>query len=237
MTGIPADSAPDDSRALRDRVIAAAREMNRSGINVNKSGNVSARCSRGGIAGLIITPTGIDYDALGPDDLVFVRLDDGGCSGRWKPSSEWRFHRDILRSRPEFGAVVHTHSPAATALAVHGQGIPAFHYMVAAAGGDNIRCAEYATFGTQALSDRALAALAGRRACLLAHHGVISCGPAVADALALAVEVENLARTYLAARVLGEPPRLSTAEMQRVIEKFRDYVQVDSGGASSADAP
>ena len=215
----------EDSRDLRADVIAAARAMNIAGINVNKSGNVSARCVRGSIAGLVITPSGLDYDAVEPDDLVFMRLADAQCSGRRLPSSEWRFHRDLFQSRPELGAVVHTHSPYATALAVHGRGIPAFHYMVAAAGGHDIRCAPYATFGTQQLSDYALAALTGRRACLLAHHGVIACGATPADALALAVEVEHLARTYIAARILGEPPHLSAAQMQQVIEQFVVYGQ------------
>lgn len=220
----------EDSRALRTDLIATARAMNRAGINVNQSGNVSARCHRGGVAGLVITPTALDYDTLEADDLVFMRLADGTCSGRWLPSSEWRFHRDIYRSRPEFGAVVHTHSVSATALAAHGLGIPAFHYMVAVAGGDDIRCAPYATFGTQELANHALAALVGRRACLMSHHGVIACGASLDEALCLAIETENLARTYLAARVLGEPPRLTAAEMQRVIEKFERYGQARSAG-------
>jgi ribulose-5-phosphate 4-epimerase/fuculose-1-phosphate aldolase len=163
-----------------------------AGINANRAGNVSVRCMRGATPGLLITPTGVAYDQLAPDDLVFLRLTDGRPLGRLAPSSEWRFHRDILRQRPEFGAIVHTHSPAATALACHGRGLPAFHYMVAVAGGHDVRCAPYATFGTQALSDHAVAALAGRRACLLAHHGVIACGATLEAALALAVEIEHL---------------------------------------------
>jgi len=214
----------EDSRALRAAVIETARGMNRAGINVNKSGNVSARCLRGA-EGFVITPTGVSYEALVPDDLVFVRLADGQASGTRTPSSEWRFHRDILSTRPEFSSIVHTHSPAATALASHGLGIPAFHYMVALAGGADIRCAPYATFGTQALSDHALEALHERKACLLAHHGVIACGPNLETALALAIEVENLARIYLHARTLGEPPQLDAAEMARVIAKFDTYGQ------------
>jgi L-fuculose-phosphate aldolase len=221
-----ADREPaEDSPALRRAVIATARAMNDAGINVNKAGNVSARCSRGREAGLLITPTGLGYDGLQPDDLVFLRLADGRASGARAPSSEWRFHLDIHRARQELAAVVHTHSPAATALACHGRGIPAFHYMVAAAGGADIRCAPYATFGTQDLSDRALAALAGRSACLLAHHGVIACGASLPQALALAIEVEHLARMYLAACALGEPPRLPDDEMARVLEKFAHYGQ------------
>ncbi|MCS7101640.1 MAG: class II aldolase/adducin family protein [Burkholderiaceae bacterium] len=227
---------PEDGPALRAQVIATARAMNATGINVNKAGNVSARCVRGTREGLVITPTGVPYEALVPEDLVFIPLTvaagedlPAGTAGTRAPSSEWRFHRDILRTRPEFNAIVHTHSPAATALACHGLGIPAFHYMVAVAGGADIRCAPYATFGTQALSEAALAALAGRKACLLAHHGVIACERDLACALALAVEVENLAEVYLRARLLGEPPRLPDDEMTRVLQKFASYGQPQGG--------
>jgi L-fuculose-phosphate aldolase len=140
-----------------------------------------------------------------------------------RPSSEWRFHRDILHSRPDVHAIVHTHSAAATAIAIHGRDIPAHHYMVAAAGGNSIRCAPYATFGSQALSDHAVAALQGRSACLLAHHGVIALGPDLARALWLAHEVEVLAKQYLLACQLGTPPVLPDEEMQIVVEKFRSY--------------
>jgi L-fuculose-phosphate aldolase len=215
----------EDSDALRAQVVATAAAMNAQGINANQAGNVSVRCQRGRQQGFLVTPTGVPYDRLTPASLAFVRLADGAAIGPLAPSSEWRFHRDILAARPEFNAVVHTHSPAATALACHGQGLPAFHYMIATAGGIDIRCAPYATFGTQALSDHALAALADRRACLLAHHGVIACGDSLAAALTLAIEVEHLARIYLQARTLGEPPRLPEAEMQRVLEKFKTYGQ------------
>lgn len=223
---------PEDSTELRAEVIATARGMNASGINVNKAGNVSVRCSRKRKAGFLITPSGVPYDTLTPPDLVFVPLSapagdalPDGVAGVHKPSSEWRFHFDILRSRREFDAIVHTHSQAATALACHHLGIPAFHYMVAAAGGHDIRCAPYATFGTQELSDHAIEALRGRKACLLAHHGVIACERSLARALALAIEVENLAGMYLRARQIGDPPVLSGTEMARVIEKFATYGQ------------
>jgi L-fuculose-phosphate aldolase len=215
----------EDSIELRRAVIDTARAMNGAGINVNKAGNVSVRCVRGRHAGLLITPTGLDYDELQPAELPFLRLADGAATGGCEPSSEWRFHLDIHRARPELAAIVHTHSPSATALACHGRGIPAFHYMVAAAGGADIRCAPYATFGTQQLSDLALAALTGRKACLLAHHGVIACEASLAQALALAIEVEHLARMYLAALALGEPPRLSEEEMARVLARFEHYGQ------------
>ena len=214
----PAEDGPELRRALID----TARAMNDAGINVNKSGNVSARCTRGAQGGFIVTPTGVPYRELDLDDLVFVTLA-GAAAGTQAPSSEWRFHRDIYAVRPELSAVVHTHSAHATALACHGRGLPAFHYMVALAGGADIRCAPYATFGTQELSDHAVDALAGRRACLLAHHGVVACGDTLDQALALAIEVEHLARTYLAACTLGEPPRLDAAEMERVLQRFESY--------------
>jgi len=225
-TGDRASLLPEDSPALRQQVIDTARAMNAAGINVNKAGNVSVRCGRGGTAGLLITPSALPYALLQPTDLVFLRLPDGRASGTRQASSEWRFHVDILRTRAEFGAIVHTHSPAATALACHGRGIPAFHYMVAVAGGKDIRCADYAMFGTQQLSNVALAALAQRKACLLGHHGVIACESDLARALSLAIEVENLARIYLSALQLGEPPCLPDDEMTRVLERFGSYGRV-----------
>ncbi len=219
---------PDDSVELRAAVIRTARAMNASGINVNKSGNVSVRCRRGARPGFLVTPSGVPYDALDTEDIVFVD-DEGRPVGRREPSSEWRFHAAIFAARPELAAIVHTHSPHATALACHGLPIPSFHYMVAVAGGSDIRCADYATFGTQELADNAVAALAGRRACLLAHHGVIACGTSLDAAFALAVEVENLARTYLLVRGLGEPRLLDAAEMERVVQRFATYGQPPRG--------
>lgn len=215
-------TAPKDSPSLRRAVIATARAMNAAGINVNKSGNVSARCVAARREGYLITPSAIPYDKLTPADLVFIDAA-GKARGRRTPSSEWRFHRDIYSIRSDLNAIVHAHPVSAAALACHGLGIPPFHYMVAAAGGPDIRCAPYATFGTQELSDAAVRALDGRRACLLAHHGIIACGATLDRALALAVEVENLARTYLAARTIGEPPVLSEQEMARVLEAFDNY--------------
>jgi L-fuculose-phosphate aldolase len=219
----------EDGPELRQAVIDTARAMNAAGINVNKSGNVSARCSRGARRGFVVTPTGVPYRDLDVEDIVFVTAA-GDAAGTQAPSSEWRFHRDIYDARPEFGAIVHTHSPNATALACHGRGLPAFHYMVAAAGGSDIRCAPYATFGTQALSDHALRALAGRRACLLANHGVIACGADLAQALALAIEIEHLAGIYFTACTLGEPARLDADEMQRVLERFKTYGPLAASG-------
>jgi L-fuculose-phosphate aldolase len=205
---------------MRQKVIDTALKMNALGINQGKSGNVSVRSEEG----FLITPTGLPYEHTTPEDIVFMRLD-GNCDGARLPSSEWRFHRDIYAHRPEANAIVHTHSLHATTLACLGRGIPAFHYMVAIAGGRDIRCAPYATFGTQQLSDHALLALQDRRACLLAQHGMIATGASLEKALALAVEVETLAHIYLQALQIGEPAILPDDEMDRVLEKFKTYGQ------------
>jgi len=215
---------------LREAVIATAREMNALGINRGKSGNVSARWREGNFNGYLITPSGMPYAAIVAADIVAMPLAGrtrAARAGR-RPSSEWRFHRDIYRARGDAGAIVHTHAPFSTSLACLHRGIPAFHYMVAVAGGDDIRCAPYATFGTQALSDRAVAALDGRRACLLANHGMIAIGASLEAALALAVEVETLAEMYWRAQQLGEPVLLSAAEMDVVVAKFGTYGQPNS---------
>jgi L-fuculose-phosphate aldolase len=205
---------------MRQQVIDTALKMNALGINQGKSGNVSVRSKEG----FLITPTGLPYEHTTPEDIVFMRLD-GSCDGARLPSSEWRFHRDIYAHRPEANAIVHAHSPHATTLACLGRGIPAFHYMVAVAGGRDIRCAPYATFGTQQLSDHALLALQDRKACLLAQHGMIATGASLEKALALAVEVETLAHIYFQALQIGEPAILPDDEMDRVLEKFKTYGQ------------
>ena len=207
-----------DSPDLRQAVIATALGMNALGINRGKSGNISARIE----TGFLITPSGMPYAESAPEDVVAMGRD-GSADGRRRPSSEWRFHRDIYASRGDVDAVVHTHSPFATTLACLDRGIPPFHYMVAVAGGADIRCAPYATFGTQQLSDHALHALAGRRACLLAHHGMIAVGASLKAALALAVEVETLAEMYWRALQIGEPANLSSDELDTVLRKFDDY--------------
>ena len=211
-----------DDAALRRDLTETCRAMERLGLTRGTSGNVSVRFGDG----LLISPTGIPYDALTPE--LVVRMDvGGGHAGAVLPSSEWRFHRDILRQRPDVGAVVHTHSTHATAMAVLGLSIPALHYSVAEAGGTDVRCAPYALFGTQELSDAALLALGGRRACLLAHHGVIACGRDLRGALALAVTVEELARLFLLCRSAGPAPVpvLGDAEMRAVLEKYKTYGQ------------
>jgi L-fuculose-phosphate aldolase len=206
--------------ALRAAIIATAIQMNDRRINSGKSGNVSARTE----TGFLITPTGLPYESMRPEDIVAVTFG-GVATGLRLPSSEWRFHRDIYIDRPDAGAIVHAHSPFATTLACLGRGIPAFHYMVAMAGGKDIRCAPYATFGTQELSDGALVALSGRRACLLANHGMIAVDVSLEAALALAIEVEALAEQYWRALQIGAPNLLSDAEMDIVLDKFRNYGQ------------
>jgi L-fuculose-phosphate aldolase len=233
------DPAPTADKALATALITGCRELSRLGLTHGTSGNISLRRDE---RRFFISPTGMAYDALEPDDIPLLDLD-GRWFGRRRPSSEWRFHRDIFKSRDEVGAIVHTHSRSATALACTGRGIPAFHYMVAAAGGADIRCAPYHTFGSQALSDAALAALEGRRACLLANHGVIATGASLGAALALAGEIENLAAQYCAALALGEVRILDDTEMGRIIEKFRTYGRQDAsdsgltfGGGAVRDA-
>jgi len=200
-------------------IVDACRRMNELGINQGRSGNISCRMANG----LLVTPSGLDYDALRPEDIVSLDMEGGAPDGQLKPSSEWRFHCDILRARPEIGAVVHTHAMFATVLACHRREIPAFHYMVAVAGGDSIRCAPYATFGTQQLSYYAIDALMGRKACLLANHGVLVMGSDLRGALNLAIEVETLAAQYSEALRTGEPVLLTDAEMAEVLERFKNY--------------
>jgi L-fuculose-phosphate aldolase len=204
----------------RRQLVAAARRLQALGLNQGTAGNLSLRLPDG----LLITPSSLPAERMDPEDPV--ELDGQGrvrqaAPGR-QPSSEWRLHADLLRSRPEVRAVVHCHSIRATALACHSRGIPAFHYMVVQAGGADIRCAPYATFGGQELSDRALEALRDRRACLLAHHGQVTLGRDLDQAVALALEVETLAHMYLEASRLGEPPLLDAAEMERVAARMAD---------------
>jgi L-fuculose-phosphate aldolase len=207
---------------LRAAVIATALAMNESGINRGKSGNVSARLRFEDFDGFLVTPSALPYAQTTPADIAAVSLA-GEARGPRAPSSEWRFHRDIYAKRDDAHAVVHAHSPFATSLACLHRGIPAFHYMVAVAGGNDIRCAPYATFGTQALSDHVLAALADRNACLMANHGLVAIGRSLEAALALAVEVESLAQMYWTALQAGDPVLLPDAEMEIVLDKFSSY--------------
>lgn len=205
-------------RELRARLIETALRMNALGLNHGRSGNLSVRVA----GGLLITPSGMAYDAMRPSDIVEMKAD-GAVTGPRAPSSEWRIHLDIYAARDEAGAVVHAHPMFATTLACLGRPIPAFHYMVAVAGGRDIRCAPYATFGTPKLSVNALGALADRRACLLANHGIIALGPGLAEALELALAVETLAAQYWRALQIGKPRILPAKEMARVLKKFEGY--------------
>ena len=205
---------------LRAALAGTARQTVSQGLNKGSSGNVSVRLREG----FLITPSGLPNDTLQSDQMVAVDME-GQSSGSLRPSSEWRIHRDIYRARPEAQAIVHAHSPHAVSLSCLRRGIPSFHYMVAAAGGKDIRCAAYDTFGTQALSDAVLAALQNRRACLMANHGLVAVGASLDAALALAVEVEELCAQYWRAKLMGEPVLLSDAEMDEVLERFKHYGQ------------
>lgn len=205
---------------LRAQIVSACREMNASGLNRGTSGNVSARHGDG----VLITPSGMACDAMRAQDIVEIDID-GRSSGRRVPSSEWRMHAAIYRARPEAGAVVHTHSDHAAALSALRRDIPAFHYMVAEFGGDSLRCADYATFGTEALSDAMMRALDGRRACLLANHGQICFARSLDAALDLAAAVETLCRQYAIALSAGSPVILGEGEMAEVVARFADYGQ------------
>ena len=210
-----ADPKPTE-HALRREMAETCRRMNATGINQGTAGNLSVRSGDG----FLITPSSLAYETMKPGDIMRMAFD-GRYEGKHRPSSESPFHRDILRTRADVNAVLHCHSVYATTLACHHRTIPAFHYMVAVAGGTTINCARYATFGTQALSDAALEALDGRFACLLGQHGQIALGKTLAAALWLAIEVETLARLYVQALPLGEPPVLDEAEMARVLEQMR----------------
>ncbi|MDP2880299.1 MAG: class II aldolase/adducin family protein [Azonexus sp.] len=204
----------------RSELIATARAMQPAGLNRSTAGNVSVRSGDG----FYITPTGMAYDSLRDDDIPLMALD-GSHVGSRKPSSEWRFHRDLYAARPEVGAVLHAHSPFAVSLACLRLDIPPFHYMIARFGGDTIRCAEYSIFGSNFLSTVAMAAMAGRQACLLANHGMLVAGRDLAEALALAIELEELCEQYWRACQLGQPVLLSAGEMAAVLEKFASYGQ------------
>lgn len=206
------------SAQLREQILAACKQLETTGLNRGTSGNVS--CREGDH--FLITPSGVPVDEITPSRIVTLNFD-GKVIGVGKPSSEWQFHADILRARPEINAVVHTHAPHATALACLREDLPPFHYMIAIAGGDSVRCAPYALFGTDILSHHAVEALRDRKACLLANHGMITLGRDLDEAMAIAIELESLCQQYLIARQVGNPTLLSEEEMQAVIERFKSY--------------
>ncbi len=203
-----------------DKLLSTARKMNEIGLNHGSAGNVSVRCEEG----YLITPTGMAYDMCSPEDMVQMDLT-GLPSGIRKPSSEWRFHQDLYASREDIGAIVHTHSTFATAVSCLQEDVPAFHYMVAVAGGKNIRCTPYYTFGTGELSNAAVDAMRDRKACLLGNHGLLAVGEDLSSALAMALEVEKLCEAYTVVRQLGGGKMIEDAEMDRVVQKFKGYGQ------------
>ncbi|HUF85793.1 MAG TPA: class II aldolase/adducin family protein [Thermohalobaculum sp.] len=224
-----------EERTLRQAIVASCRELNASGLNQGTSGNISARLG----GRLLITPSGVPGDELAPEMLAAMPLegDHGAWEGPLRPSSEWRFHLDLARARPELGAVVHAHPPHATALAIARKPIPPLHYMIAAFGGADIRCAAYATFGTEALSRAVLAAMQGRQGCLMANHGMLAAGPTLARAMWLAVELEALARQYVTALTIGGPVLLSAAEIAEAERAFAGYGLREPPPARPAQRP
>ena len=209
--------------ALRRAVAATCRRTNELGINEGTAGNVSARIK----GGFVISPSGIPYDALRPEQVVEMDME-GGYLGDWKPSTEWRMHMDIFRTRPEAGGIIHVHANHAASLSCLRQEIPAFHYMIGVTGGPTLRCAEYATYGTPELSENMLKALEDRRACLLANHGFICFAETLDAVLALAVEIETLCKQYVIARQVGQPCILDDEEMAVVLERFKGYGKQDA---------
>ena len=210
-----------DETALREAIIEQCRWMNAVGLNQGTSGNISARHGDA----MLITPSATPYERMEPETIARMPLaaEDGAWDGPLKPSTEWRFHRDILRARPDVEAVVHTHSTFATVLSIGRREIPACHYIIAAFGGPTIRCADYATYGTAELSQNALRALEGRNGCLLANHGMIAAGQSLDKAMWLAVELETLAKQYFYALQIGAPVILDDGEIGRVRDGFRSY--------------
>ena len=206
----------------RKEVIKYSIKLNTTNLSPLRSGNISVRSDEDGIQGFLITPSGKKYDSLKEDDIVFVS-NDGNHDTNLKPSSEWRFHKDIYLKKPDAKAIVHAHSPHATAVSAHGKDIPAFHYMIALAGGDSIKCAKYATFGTQELSDNIIDALENRKACLMSNHGQVAFGENLESAFELAEELENICHQYINTIKLGDPKILSSSEMDVILEKVKNY--------------
>ena len=202
-----------------EQIIKYANMLNSEKLSTLRSGNVSLRYKNG----FLITPSGVKYSLLKVDDIVFVSLDGKFDETKNKPSSEWRFHKDIYSSKNEANAIVHAHSTHATAVSAHNKDVPAFHYMVALAGGNDLKCAKYATFGTQELSDNIINALKNRKACLMSNHGQVAFGDNLEQAFELAQEVENICHQYINAIRLGEPKILSSSEMDIILEKVKNY--------------
>lgn len=223
---------PDD--ALRQAVLQTARDMAKRGLSPGRSGNVSARCA----TGMLITPSGMPYDTMAASDIVQVNGDGSVPAGQKRPSSEWQFHLAAYAARPDRHAVVHTHAMHATVLACAHKSIPAFHYMVAAAGGSDIPLVPYATFGTAELANGVADGLADRDACLMANHGMIAIGATLPAALELAADVEILAEQYIKVLAIGPAHIIADEEMARVLDRFKTYGQnAQSSHAQQTAAP
>ena len=213
---------------LKKQIIEYAQKLNSTNLSPLRSGNVSIRVTHDNVEGFLITPSGKRYETLVLEDIVFLALKEKYDNLRMfnsslNPSSEWRFHQDIYLKKKEAKAIVHAHSLHATAVSAHGEPIPAFHYMIALAGGDDIKCAEYATFGTSELSINILKALENRKACLMSNHGQITFGVNLKQAFELAEEVENICHQYIITLKIGKPKILSYANMQKILEKIKHY--------------
>ena len=209
----------------RDKIIEYSLKLNSTNLSPLRSGNISLRSEENGTDGYLITPSGKKYETLKPEDIVFMGLNEEVENNNLtnKPSSEWRFHRDIYVNKQVAQAIVHAHSPHATAVSSHGKAIPPFHYMIALAGGEDIKCADYATFGTEELSNNVIKALENRNACLMSNHGQVAFGKDLEDAFELAQEIENICHQYTIALKLGKPKILSFKEMKKVLNKAKDY--------------
>ncbi len=213
---------------IKKEVIEYAKKLNTENLSPLRSGNISMRGINDGVEGFFITPSGVKYDDLTTDSIVFLELNENNNIKKISdkvinPSSEWRFHQDIYIEKRDAHAIVHAHSANAAAVSAHGKNIPAFHYMVALAGGNNIKCAEYATFGTKELSQNIIKALDGRKACLMSNHGQVAFGKSLSEAFELAEEIENICHQYINTIKLGQPKILSDEEMKRILDKTKNY--------------
>ena len=213
---------------LKKQVIEYAQKLNSTNLSPLRSGNVSVRVNNNGVEGFLLTPSGKRYESLIPEDIVFLALKEKYDNLKLfntglNPSSEWRFHQDVYIKKREAKAIVHAHSPHATAVSAHGKPIPAFHYMVALAGGEDIKCAEYATFGTTDLSINIIKALEKRKGCLMSNHGQLTIGGTLKQAFELAQEIENICHQYIIALKLGKPKILSSTEMSKILDKIIHY--------------
>ena len=208
---------------LKAEVIKYSKKLNITNLSALRSGNISVRAKEKGVEGFYITPSGMKYTSLKIKDIVFVSLKGIFDKKKGKPSSEWRFHQDIYVNKKEAKAIVHAHSTCATAVSSHQKNIPAFHYMVAVAGGEDLKCTKYATFGTKQLSNNIIKVLKNRSACLIANHGQVAFGDNLEKAFELAQEIENICHQYINALRIGIPKILSKKEMKIVLEKFKNY--------------